>query len=297
MEPWCLICGAWGDSLAAYGNMCRYLKENNIPKANVVYFGLDANICEFLKFQPNVNKVSFLKISDPKEIYIYQHKASHHFKEWMEITGIDKEIPNLLPTHVNKHHLKDDPTDCYRDFHCVLPPMLGNWDEFLAPLKPYILVQPFSIQSCTFNHHWPHWVPAIEWMAENTDRNIVMVGQLFSEADPEYKFPWIEHPRIINLVGQTQNMPEVLHIANQAERIVSTANGLSLWSIINDKPALVMCHLLIKMLAPYYYNWIHGGRNSVFDHEASLDDFKKAFLDPSSLIGLGEVESGAIQHS
>lgn len=275
--PTTLSCGAWGDVIASYGNIRRYLRENNLTECDVVYFGLDENLVAFLKAQDKIRKVSYLKISDPSEAYLYQHMASHKFPEWMEATGMNKAVPDLVSTHVNKYHLREHPEDCNRDFDCQLPVCGANWSEFLEPTKPYLLVQPYSIQSCTFSHHWPHWMKALEWMAETSGMNIVLVGQITSSGDPDYVFPWIEHPRIINLVGQTQNMSDVLHIANEAAGIVTTANSLSMWSIIKKKPALVVCHLLIKLLAIYYYNWINYGTNTVLDHETSLEQFKESF--------------------
>ncbi len=127
------------------------------------------------------------------------------------------------------------------------------------------------------SYHWPHWVEAIEWIAENYGYNIVLTGQLTSSADPNYKFPWIEHPKITNFVGQTQTMVDVLHIANWSKGIVTTSNGLSMWSIIKNKPAFVACHRILESHGKHYSQWIRHEPNKILETEATLDRFKEEF--------------------
>jgi hypothetical protein len=204
---WTLAVGAWGDSICAYGNMCRLLKEKNLEKCNVVYFGLDMNVCEFFKSQPNVDRVSSLDISEPSVIAKYIRLANEDFPEWMKITGLQDQLPDLAPTHISDYYQKQNPIDCYRDFEIVLPLCLGEWNSFFEDKKPYILFQPYSTNSCDYDMHWPHWGEALNWLLENTDKNIVLVGEMPpAGANKPVWFPFIEHPRLMNLVGQTKSM-------------------------------------------------------------------------------------------
>jgi hypothetical protein len=126
--------------------------------------------------------------------------------------------------------------------------------------------------------HWPHWLDAIDHVLANSDMNVVVIGQVTSPNDPGFVFPWIEHPKAINLVGQVVNMIDVFHIVNEAKGIVTTSNGLSMWSIIKKKPALVACNQIIRPSAEYYYNWIHHQPNLVLDSNVCLEDFKESFF-------------------
>lgn len=274
---WTLAVGSWGDVFCAYGNMCRLLKEKGQEKCNVVYFGLDKNICEFFKVQPNVDRVSSLDISTPEVIGKYTQLANSDFAAWMDVTELKTQLPDLVPTHISDHFQKVTPTNCYRDFDVVLPPCQGEWHAFLADKKPYILVQPYSTQSCAYDLHWPYWEQVIQWLLEKTDKNIVLVGEMPTDGEqrPEW-FPFIEHPRVTNLVGQTKSMTDVLHIATWSESIITTCNSLAYLAILKDIPAVVLCNKIIKDATPYYYNWLNHGRNKLLDWDTSFHDATRA---------------------
>lgn len=273
--PWALAVGAWGDSICAHGNMCRLIEEIQCGKVNVVYFGLDGNVCDFFKAQPNVNKVSWLKIAIPLVINKYMRLASADFKEWMKVTELDTQLPDLIPTHISDHYEIHNPTDCFRDFSVNLPPMIGSWSNLLK--DPYILFQPYSVQSCEYAHHWPHWREALEWMMNHTDLKIVMAGELPpKDTEPPHWFPYVEK-QVINIVGQTNCMTDLLHIASGAKAIVSTNNALSIWSILKNIPSIICCTKIIKERSKYYYNWINHAPNQLVDWNADLKVFKEQF--------------------
>jgi hypothetical protein len=274
--PWTLATGAWGDSLCAYGNICKLIEEKGTEKANVVYFGLDQGVCEFFKAQPNIHKVSWLQISLPRTINKYLRMAASDFKGWMETTELDKQLPNLIPTHISDYYEKEHTTECNRSFDAVLPPEQGNWADFLG--DKYILFQPYSVQSCEYAFHWPHWHEALKWVLDNTGYKVVMAGELPPEgSDPPAWFPLVDDERVVNIVGQTKSMTDLLHIASRASLIVSTCNALSVWSILKKVPAIICCTKVIKPNSPYYYNWINHSPNIVVDHDNELSVFKEAF--------------------
>lgn len=278
MNTWYTTVGAWGDSLIAYGNICHQLRERGEEKANVVYFGLDQNVCEFLKAQPNVDKVSWLVIDHPEMIGKYIEMACRDVPQWLELTGLKEQLPDLVSTHVtlNEQHEK---TDHHRDFDPALPPPLGNWDEFLADKTPYVLFQPYSFQSCGYADHWPHWNAALQHVLEKTDKNVVIVGEMpdaGNSTDGLKELYGLEHPRVTCIVGQTRTMLDVLHIANDASAIVTTSNALSCWAVLKKIPAVVACNRVIKSYTPYYYNWIKTAPSVVLDHDTTVEDFKAA---------------------
>lgn len=267
---WALAVGAWGDSICAYGNMCNLLKQKGLEKCNVVCFGLDKNICEFFKAQPNVDKVSFLDISIPSVIAKYIELANTNFEEWMKVTGLDQQLPEIHRTHISRDWHNNRPTECYRDFACELPPCLADFQGLLD--EPFVLFQPYSTNSCSQENHWQHWGEALDWLTKTTNKNIIVVGEQGSAELP------LHHPKVKNLMGQTKSMLDVYHIANKADWIVTTSNSLSIWSILKNIPATVICNKVIKFDTPYYYNWIKAGENTVLDQDASFEDFVSAML-------------------
>lgn len=274
---WTLVNGAWGDAFACYGNICKLLENRNLEKANVVYYGLDPDIVLFLKSQEKIEKVRVLNISEPQLFFKYAGLAAGDFPAWMQITGLDEEIPDLIPTHINRYYNLENPTECNRTFTIRLPQVKTNWLDFYKSHGSYILFQPFSCHSCTFDRHWPYWVQCLEWVLENTNKKIVLVGQLTSGSDHRFKFPWIEHSNLINLVGQLDSMVDIFYLMNYADYCITTSNALSMYSIISDKPSLVVCNQIIKERALYYYNWIHHKPNQVLDANIGLEQFKTSF--------------------
>lgn len=265
-EQWFTAVGAWGDSLCAYGQMHKHLKGD---KANVVVFSLDQNICRFFKAQPNVNRVEWLKIEPPPLFAKYAALAHDDFPRWVKETGLGDQLPELTPTHFH--------AEPYRDFDAALPPCMAEWEQFLEPSKPYVLFQPYSTQSCGYEGHWPHWMDALTALIDHDERDIVVVGEMTPDFEKWYDLDLMEHPKVRNLVGQTQSMIDVLHILNWADQYVGTCNALAYWSLIKKKPALVACNNIIKPATPYYYNWLNHGTVKLLDHDASLDALISSF--------------------
>lgn len=276
-EIWTFAQGGWGDIIASYGNTCKILDEKGLEKANVVFYGLDFDLVQFLKSQDRINKVSSLIISDPIVYFKYAVLASSDFPTFMEVTGLDKSVPNLLEAHINRFYNIENPTLCHRNFSMKLPEDHINWEIFYDQHPDYLIFQPFSCHSCKYDSHWPHWMAALEWVLENYNKKIILIGQLVSEFDARFKFPWISHENLLNMVGQTKNMFDVLRIMAGSQGVVTTSNCLSMWSILNNKPSMVICNQYIKEKSLYYYNWIHHNPNTVFDFELSLEDFKTNF--------------------
>lgn len=273
-EIWTTVHGGWGDAIANYGNIVAFLKESNQDKANVVFFGLDKEIIPFLKAQKHIDKVQYLKITDVSEYSAYMLLANYDFQLFARLTGLHDNFSNLVPTHISNFYLIENPNLCNRIFDLELPPQKFEWDSVLPAHEPYILVQPFSCHSCLFKNHWPYWLEGLNYIIENSPVKIVLVGKIKSGIDLDFLFPYLEHPNLINLVGQTPNMSDVLHITNKSSGIISTSSGISLYSITNNKPNLVVCNQLIKKSSLYYYNWIHHPPNIVFDCDLTLENFK-----------------------
>lgn len=273
-DYWLTAFGSWGDCIASYGNICRFLNSREKDKANVVYFGMDENIVRFLKAQDRIDKVRHLKVNDPNAYRLYQFMAMADFDRFTEETGLADELPNIFPTHLTEHALTGM---IHREMTVNLPDAQANWAGFLKPHGPFVLVQPWSVQSCTMLNHWPHWTEAITRIADESDLKVVLVGQIRNACDPDYVFPWIDHPNVLNLVGQTPSMIDVLHLARLATGVVTTSNCLSLFSVPENKATLVACHQLLKTKGAYFHTWISVEPNTVLESDTTLDEFVEVF--------------------
>lgn len=273
-EIWTTVHGGWGDAIANYGNIVAFLKESNQDKANVVFFGLDKEIIPFLKAQKHIDKVQHLKITSISEYPYYTTLAMCDFPVYTRITGLHDNFPNLVPTHISNFYLIENPKLCNRIFNLELPPQKLEWESVLPLNEPFIVFQPFSCHSCVSDLHWPYWLEALNFILENISLKIVLIGEIKSNYDSRFLFPYVEHPNLVNLVGQTPNMSDVFHIVNKSVGVVSTSNGLSMYTVTNKKPNLVICNKIIKTSAFYYYNWIHHPPNIVFDCDLTLENFK-----------------------
>lgn len=266
-NTWMSAVGAWGDTIVAYGRMCKLLKERGEEKTNVVFFGLDQNICEFLKAQPKIDKVEWLKCEPPQVAGKYIRLAHTDPLEWYKITGLDAMVPGLCFTHLHD-------SEPYRNFDVSLPPSLADWETFLNCHEPYILFQSYSTQSCDYDGHWPHWTEALRYLSETM--KVVVVGEMPPEIGKVYDTDLFERPNVVCLVGQTHSMSDVFHIANRSVGVVTTCNALAYYALLKCIPAVVVCNNIIKPATPHYYDWLKHGTNTVLDHDASMDEFTRS---------------------
>ena len=137
-DIWCLVNGAWGDALACYGNICHYLDEKGLEKANVVFYGLDPDVSDFLKCQDRINKVSSLVISEPELFFKYAGLAAGDFSAFMKLTGLDQSVPDLVPTHISRYYNIENPDLCHRNFQVKLPETQINWNQFYKTNKDHL---------------------------------------------------------------------------------------------------------------------------------------------------------------
>lgn len=267
-HQWTTAVGAWGDTICAYGNICKLLKERNEEKANIVFFGLDQNVCEWLKVQDKIAKVEWLKCDPPFVIGKYLKMAHDNPEEWHAFTGVKDLIPEIHFTHLHNQ-------EPYRDFECKLPPCAGDWEQFLAPKKPYTLFQPYSTQSCDYAGHWPHWKQALKFITSCTDNHVVVVGEM-PEDESVFDSEMFEHEQVTCLLGQTKTMNDVFHIANWAESIVTTCNALAYWAILHNKPRIIACNNIIKDATPYYHKWLNY-KGHFLEHDAPFERFEQMY--------------------
>lgn len=270
MTLWTTAIGAWGDVFASCGNIIRLLEEEDKDSCSVVYFGLDEDIKEFLEYQSFIDEVYHLKLGGPHLYDALMYQCQWDYPRWLALTKLEDLSP--VRTHVTPELLES--SDCFRDFNLKLP---LRTDKRLP--ESFILFQPYSIQSNTKGTHWPYWMEALEWILNNTDHDVVMVGKdgVPGSPDPNFVTPRFDSDRVVNLVNETSSMMDVLNMASLAKGIVSTSNALPIWCIINKIPVLVVYNLIIKEKANYFYNWYKSEPAITLESDSDLNDFTRRF--------------------
>lgn len=269
-EKWTIVMSNWGDSIACYGNICHLMEKEKLEKINIVYFGLEGQITEFLKHQKYTGRYLTVVPQDPRAYLKLSREICEtdiKIEDWFLKLGISHiiDIGDVKETHVNLA-LHNNPI-AHR-YPMILPNEYENrWKNIITGFKreKTILIQPFSFDSTWFHEHWNYWIPAIELMVEQGYR-IILVGS-------DKKFLGSFHgPKVLNLVGETQSMLDVFAIANYCDGIITTSNSLSMWSALTNKPTLVMKNKTIDKVK-YFLNWINYGSNTIMQSNTSLDDF------------------------
>ena len=293
MIPYVTALGAWGDIFACCSHISALTKNTKFKKVNVLYYGSDPSIKEFLEYQDNVLEVIHA-CPKPKEDSSEkvtpqlnsEYEATLQRSHGVELDWIEEIFPvklseiQVIPTHVTWQILKTT-RDIIRGFDYRVPPID-------VEIKPHtLLLNPYSFQSCSFQNHWVHIPEVAAFLANKTDWNIVLIGQertLCPFYNEYWDFPLeVDHPKVLNLVGKTKSMVEVLSIAEKCEAIVTTSNCLSLWSIISNKPALIMMNA--KLTTPavighvYYQEWVKHPPNTLVDCGHNFEDFLKIYED------------------
>ena len=273
MTLWTTAIGAWGDIFVSCGNIIKLLREEGRDSCSTVYFGLDDNIKEFLEYQDFIDEVYHLKLGGEHLFDALMYQAQHDYSRWLSLTKLDALSSVPVRTHVTPELVHS--SNCFRDFDLKLPPRPR--DQRLP--ESFLLFQPYSIQSNTEATHWPYWMVALEWILDNTDYHVVMVGRdgVLGSPDPNFSTPKFKHPRVTDLVNETSSMMDVLNMASLAKGIISTANALPIWCIIKKIPALVVYNLIIKEKAPYFYQWYKADPVMTLESDSGVIEFAEGF--------------------
>jgi|694.fasta_scaffold55625_7 hypothetical protein len=275
MNDWYFVGGAWSDALIAYHDIeldLQLSQVNSKPaKANIVFYGLDLDIRNFFKAQTCIDQVSSLLISNFDEYVKYLDLSRENFSAFLKLTGLGDEIPLLKSAYALR---RSNSIASVR-----MPNINKDCLDFMESCGKFLVFHPFSCHSAYATDHWPFWMAALDWVLENFEIKVVLTGQLMSNTDHRFKFPWINHPKLINFVDQTKSMFDVLNLTRGAVGVVTTSGGLSCWSKVTQKPTMVVCNKTIKEKNPSKYAWIKNRHNLCFDYELTMDEFKSNFTE------------------
>lgn len=273
--PYFTAIGAWGDVFACYARICLMMKEIGLNKANILYYGFDPYIKDFLEYQDNVEEVVHIKAESLEAYEKVIAMANAGDTSWTH------GLKNIHPNQVIAGNLDHDLFSkmiFHRNFDYQIPP-----SNVPIPLHS-VLFNPYSFQSCSLRAHWPFMPNVLKFLLDETDWHVVLVGQelTFNTNGEYWDFPLIvDHPETTNLVGKTKSMFEVLAVAEDCEAIISTSNCLSLWSVISDKSSIILMNS--KLTEPfvighkYWKKWIETEPNKCVYYNQNFDQFRRVY--------------------
>lgn len=266
-----LTVGAWGDSFDGVGHAKRVMRENPGESFGMVHYGFDPDIAIFFREQglfEDVKNVQPLSKGHYQQLIALCSKSSTPLERWLPemLTGSAVRPSDVVPVHIHDIDL-DRPVE--RWYGANLPENVRHWaDAFLEDIgfEDFYLIQPISLQSTGQDQHWPHWGFAIKWLIDATDENYVLVGQdnIYSNIR--------KTPNLKNISGYTESMMEVYALADRAKGIITTINSLSMWSVINNIPAVCMSHKYHHK-NKYFANWVKCQPNMIVEYEQGIDVF------------------------
>ena len=263
--------GGWGDVFIDYAYVCQFK-----DKFNILFYGYDKYIPEFLKLQDNIGEVrhitpiNALKYNNAIVMAGMNKKGCE--EEIKEEANIKEEITTISSARLDKP---------IREIDFKYPQT-----EFKIE-RPSLLFNPYSFQSVMHSDHAPLIPEILVWLVDQTDWNIILIGQEKFQHSylGEQPFPLKitdEHKNLQDLVGKTESMMDVFHIARQCEGIITTSNCLSIWSILTNKPALVLMNKLCTYTAgrkvlEFHRNWIDHKPNTMLDYDCNPQQFMETF--------------------
>jgi hypothetical protein len=289
--------GAWGDVFTSLTLIERL--KSRVSKVDILYYGFDVEIAKFLEHQENIDSVIHVLPKSHDDYHKILDEAAQDKLDWIEaISDIKLMDRKILPTHLRYSSMI--PELIFRKFSYKLPKIEQSYP------KPCILLNPVSFHSCRFEEHWPFIPNAIEFLIKESGWNFILIGQEKTRhcLKGEYwDYPYqINMPNVVNLVGQTESMAQVLAIAELCDGIITTSNCLSMWSILSNKPAIVW--LNSKLTHPfavghfYYREWITSKPNSIVSFDDDFATFMKVYEEwnrnlkskdvPAAMESLGE---------
>lgn len=153
--------------------------------------------------------------------------------------------------------------------------VIGTQDEFLSTKLNEVFYTPAHCYygapskdiGTVASQNYREWIivpqDLEQFLVRETDWNIVLTGQekTFNLWGEYWDFPFIvDHPKVLNLVGKTESMLDVLSLASQCHGMITTSNCLAIWSIISNKPTIVLMNSkLTEPIVPghaYWKEWV-----------------------------------------
>lgn len=240
-----VVWGAWGDMLAACGNILAFGLEDR----PLVYWGFDPAIADFIRAQGWPGTVRHEMPLSKGGYYglIAQATQVSHENGWRQTLGVG------LSAWCSLAYTEPREVDVNR-WVPKLPVHALEWAQrYLETVTGEAwLLHPRSDHSCPWKFHWKHWVRCVQWMQrEFPTASLILTGK---------DYHWHEkHPRLRNEVGRTPSMLEIFALAElMPGRTITTSNGLSMWCRARSVPCIVASNAAFEDEHNYFRRWVEG---------------------------------------
>jgi hypothetical protein len=275
---WACAFGAWGDVFAACGKIRKVMAEWELEKIGVIFYGSDKRIAEWLRLQPWVRDV--ISIVEPDKKVMTKHFGMAcqckpiHARTWLRQTLMENGLlefgcmddVGLTQLRLNE---KEMPT-YWHDPRLSEEAMQWARERAEEIGKPFYLLNPLSIASNKMRDHWRYWSDAMQWLLDRTDETYALVS--------EKPIEWPEHPRLVNLSGQSRTMQDVLALAELSQGAISTSNNLGIYAPIAGIPCVIVCARTCGR-ETFYHRWMEIEGIRLLDFEDAMPQFVAAVED------------------
>lgn len=239
-KEWGLLTSAWGDVLCSMATF----QESGLRK--VIYLGhMDPCMRNFLEAQPGIEDVILLRTpdlgiskSDLIKMCMWFSKRAH------ESDFVISSILKKCNIDINVDQIYNASLDCFLDYHVnkqskniTLPDNAINWSKTVQNqlgLRDYVLVNPYSINSSSWESHWPHWESYLDWLVSHEQIQFVFVGLDYRPT--RYR----GRSNVIDLVAKTPTMMHAMALGSDAAAVITTINSMAHWCNSQDLRCVVM---------------------------------------------------------
>lgn len=275
--------GAWGDTLAAMGYVEEVLDYFELDQIEMIHVGPDGNISKFLMQQKWCSNCRHLKMEPNKEYAQLVDNAcitNSDKMSWLPILQAHEiisgeEIKLTIPTNISYWastlpiiKIPERPTlnSEYKDKARF---RINTLREKQKPNEGIYILNPKSTQSTHWTSHWTfaNLPDILEFLLEKTPHKYILIGQ-----------DWIcdvKHPRLITLIDQLESMEEAFALCNLSDGIISSTNSLSMYSVVQNIPALIMSASGWKDRNHYFARWTDRSPNIFVEYDEGMEDFKR----------------------
>ncbi len=232
----------WGDIFLGLGFF-----YDEIKCGNIIYYGYDKDIIEFLECQYFINNVIHVIPNDMIEYTTLPN--NENFKNFLEEkTG----ITNIKLTHLSDmNHFAEflKPLPKYK-----IPNTYDEWaKDYLSQFdKPVYVVFPYSLASNQWSIHHPWWSSILHRLSQEKDKIFLICGKFNCDnainndqsVDPDFIDFINSQDNFINLINKTESNLHVMALSCNATGTISTSSNIAHWSVNQNNNPLVVENLL-----------------------------------------------------
>lgn len=247
-HDYALVIGAWGDVISSLNEV----KNSGIRK--IILSTNMHQIKDFLSCQDFIDEVITIPFSH--EIYAYGVDRNKILPE--SLSSISTSIKNCS-FHMGYPYIRYDIINGLKVSEKSI-----KWAESINLPDNFILFYPYSLgNSCPLERHWPHWKELLKYLlSKKKDLVVCGINYDFSEFD--------SYPNFHDFINVTDTFEDVFALALWANKIITTHNGLSLFSTANNLNTTVIMNLNGNSVFNGFNRNIYNSNITKIDYECTL---------------------------